>query len=466
MRDFSKQQWLDVVRDRKEGGVNLSARGKRKLGHQPGLVAPASLNELQRIMHPATARPTPIRALGANSASTQCSTAIGGTIVDMTLLNKITDLSQNTVTVQAGVSLAELTEFLAEQNLELPCAIDLVARTVGGAVSGACFGPSHDGQSAFLTSQVLSLKVVTPTGQLLIVDETKSNLLNVFRMSMGVLGIVYEVTLRVRPLERFVLRQRKMSVAMFAHAANIMLHQRVGIKFFYLPFKDRIYAELRRAEISGKRVRSLPWRLKDWGESAVLPAICAKLSRIVPIASVRYSLVDGINEMGQALLTNSMTEGGSAAVEARTQTSGRFVAPPLQYSTWCFPADDIEMLLQAYKTFAAEYYKEHKFRCDMPMVGFRLPVDRSALLSPCFDAPMIALRAVSNPHPLWDDYVMDFAEFAQRWGGVPMFNQSRCAEPTYTSTVFGSRLDFFKKIRRQLDPDNRMLNPFLANYLS
>ncbi|MEM7611336.1 MAG: FAD-binding oxidoreductase [Pseudomonadota bacterium] len=432
---------------------------------KPGITAPTSLKQLLEIMRPFSQYPTPIRPMGANSTSTQCNSAVGGTVVDMTSLNKITDITERTVTAEAGVTLRELTDFLAERGYEIAGSIDLVNRTVGGAVASGSFGPSHDGETAFIGSQAIAMKVVTAEGKLMEVTEARESLMNMFRISMGALGIVYDVTFKIRPAENFVLKQTKMDITTFSRAATALANQRIGLKFFFLPFKGRIYTELRRAQDVEKPVRELPWRLKDWGETTVLPAICGKLGRIVPIASLRYSLVDGLNDLGQSMFTNTLTECGNNAVQFRNQANGKSEGPPLEYTSWCFPINEIGMLLTAYQTFARDYYRDNKFRCDMPVVGFRLPMDRSALLSPSFDQPMIALRVVSNPHPLWEDFVMDFAEFAQRWGGVPLLNQSRCAEQAYTSGVFGTRLDFFKKMRRQMDPDGRMLNPFLAQYL-
>ena len=330
-------------------------------------------------------------------------------------------------------------------------------------MASACFGPSLADDGVFVASQVESLKVVTPAGQVLVIDGSRGNLLNVFRMSLGMLGVIFEVTLRVRPIRQFVVRQSKMDIATFGRSATLLIEQDVGLKFFMMPFRDRVYSELRRRDAPVKKVRGLNWRVKDLGESTVLPAICGKLARIVPIPSVRYSLVDGITDMGQSLLARTAAEGGDAAIEQRSR-SGRFAAPPLSYSTWCFPVDNIPMLLAGYTDFAAQYYRRNKFRCDMPLLGFKVGQDTSSILSPSFDGPMIALRAVSHPHPMWDDFVMDFAEFAQRWGGIPLFSQSRCAEVAYATTAFGSRLEFFRKIRRQLDPDERLLNPFLAQY--
>lgn len=100
----------------------------------------------------------------------------------------------------------------------------------------------------------------------------------------------------------------------------------------------------------------------------------------------------------------------------------------------------------------------------MPTVGFRVGRDNSALLSPSFDEPMFALRAISANSRGWDDFAIDFADFARHWGGVPLFNQTREVPADYPAQVFGARLGSFRKIRRQFDPENRMMNPFLSQY--
>jgi hypothetical protein len=77
---------------------------------------------------------------------------------------------------------------------------------------------------------------------------------------------------------------------------------------------------------------------------------------------------------------------------------------------------------------------------------------------------MFALTAVSTQSKGWENFVIDFAQFAQHWGGGALFNQTRGLLQDHATAVFGSRLGFFRKIRRQLDPDNRLMNPFLSQY--
>ncbi len=98
----------------------------------------------------------------------------------------------------------------------------------------------------------------------------------------------------------------------------------------------------------------------------------------------------------------------------------------------------------------------------MPAVGFRVSKDPSALLSPSFDEPVFALQTTSTQQRGWDDFVIDLAQFAENWGGTPLFSQSRAFRAEHAAQSYSTRLDFFRKIRRQLDPENRLLNPFLA----
>jgi hypothetical protein len=101
----------------------------------------------------------------------------------------------------------------------------------------------------------------------------------------------------------------------------------------------------------------------------------------------------------------------------------------------------------------------------MPTVGFRLNRDRSALLSPSFESPMFTLSPLSTQDQGWEDFVLDFAEFAGRNHGVPFFNQTRNASPEVVAQRFGTRLAFFNKVRRELDPLDRLVNPFFQSYL-
>ncbi|HEX7063320.1 MAG TPA: FAD-binding oxidoreductase [Woeseiaceae bacterium] len=443
-----------------------SSRFHRRAVMPPSVIRPRTLKELRECLVPGSPYAPPFRPMGAGSSSTDCIAATAGTVIDMSAFDEIVNIDayEDTAVVQPGVRLGRLASALAHHGLELAGSHDLAGRTVGGAIAGGCTGPNiSDG--GFFASQALSMKVVTPSGRLLEISRDKQNLLNAFRLSYGMLGTICEITLKVRPVTPFAVAHRRCTIEQFAAAAERLCRTDIGVKFYLMPFRDRVYLDLRRYTREAAAAHRIPWKIKDWGESTVLPHVFKSLNRIVPVPGVRYRIIDEISRMTQGIVNNRFVSVGSNSTAA-PRGDGPDRQPSLNYSTWVFPAADFSIVVQAYREFCLRIRKQSGFRCDLPTMGFRVARDRSALLSPSFDEPMFALSAVSTQTKGWEDFVLDFAEFAEQWGGMPFFNQTRSLTAAYCSEAFGSRLDFFRRIRRQLDPDNRMMNPFLLQYFA
>lgn len=427
------------------------------------VVRPAGLPDLRKCLSPASQYSRPFRPRGVGSSSTDCTTAALGTIVDMNAFDQIINIDayNDTVTVQAGVRIGQLSNALSEHGLELAGSHDLMNRTVGGAIAGGCIGPGIANDGAYFATQLVSAKLVTADGRLLQVTQQQKNLLNAVRLSYGMLGIIYEVVLRVRPVMPFSVTHRRCTVHQFSKAVESFSRTDIGIKFYLMPFRDCVYLDLRRYSADAAAQRSIPWKIKDWGESTVLPGVLKSLNKVVPVAGIRYRMIDEISKITQGIVNNRLVTSGSNATAHGGSSTGR---SNLNYSTWVFPATDFAIVVQAYIDFCLKIHGENGFRCDMPAVGYRLCRDTSALLSPSFDEPMFALTAVSTQADGWEDFAIDFAEFAQHWGGGAFFNQTRGLIPEHAVNVFGARQGLFRKIRRQLDPDNRLMNPFLSQY--
>lgn len=433
---------------------------------RPRTYAPDTLAKLARCLEPRTNIALPIRIRGAGTASTDCNESPKGTVIVTTKLNKLVriDNYNHTVTAEAGIRLGKLVDALAQQGLELIGNHDQMERTLGGALASPCMGPGIGDQAAYLSSQLISMKVVTVGGRVMTISEQKQHLLAAFRVSYGMLGVIYEATLRVRPISTFSASHRSLSVDRFADVADRLSNANVGLKFYLLPYRNRVYLDLRRYDSDPGNTYDTPWKFKDWGESTVLPHVFRSLNRVMPIPAVRYRLIDGISAATHGIVNSKLVNHGNNF--AATGRRRRDKPSNLLYSTWCFPATDFSLVVKAYVEFCQRTLGESGYRCDMPAVGFRVSRDPSALLSPSFDEPMFALQTVSTQRSGWDDFVIDLALFAERWGGTPLFSQSRAFRAEHAVQTYSSRLDFFKKIRQQLDPEKRLLNPFLAQCFS
>jgi FAD/FMN-containing dehydrogenase len=422
-------------------------------------------SEIQQVLMDAKRYPSPVRPVGSGSSTTRCITANGGTQLDLSSMNRVLKIEGDRVTVQPGISLTELAQVLADEGLELVGGFDLASRTVGGAVSAASLEASLAGDVGQFASHVLQLKVLAPNGKKFVVSEKTKTLLALMRLSYGLLGIIYEVTLRVRPIQGFSVQTAKVSFKDFGQLGAKLLGATAGVKLYLLPFRDRIYLELRRPAAEGDPGRKFAWRLKDWAVYTALPEAARSISRAVPIKQIRYPLIDSLSEVAQALVNNALVRSGSNSVEQTGRYALLGKKSRFTYTTWAFPAAEFASTALAYKLFCKEYYARTGYRCDMPTVGFRLNRDRSALLSPSFDSAMFTLSPLSTQLDGWDDFVLDFADFAVQHRGVPLFNQTRNATPETVAQHFGTRLAFFNKVRRELDPTDRLVNQYFQSYL-
>ncbi len=425
----------------------------------------SSVRELMRLVNPDARAPTPIRPAGARSASTGCNTTPAGTIISIYPLDNILNIDtfNNTVTAQAGVRIYRLVEALAEHGLELLGAHDLAGRTLGGAIAAPSMGPGIGKRSACLASRVLGAKLVTPAGKLMKVNAAQQNLLGAVRSSYGLIGIIVEATLRVQPISNFTVSHRKITIDDFCRVVDTLSNNEVGFKFYMLPYRDRIYLDLRRYSDSAGHAYRTPWKIKDWGETTVLPGLFKSFNRLLPLHSVRYQVIDTVSEATQGIVNGRfVTTGNNTLAGSCGRNFGR--TRNLLYTTWCFPATDFSVVARAYRQFCRQSYEKSRYRCDMPTVGYYIYQDQSALLSPSFDEPMIALQTSSTQTNGWEDFVIDLADFAEHWAGVPVFSQTRSLRADYARQIYGARLDFFRKVRRQLDPEDRFLTPFMAQY--
>ena len=243
--------------------------------------------------------PSPVRPIGSGSSTTRCITANGGTQLDLSAMNRVLKIEKDTVTVQPGISLPDLAEVLAEEGLELIGGFDLASRTVGGAVCAAGLEASMAGDVGQFASHAVQLKVLSPNGKRFVVSEKTKSLLALMRLSYGLLGVVYEITLRVRPIQGFAVQTAKVGFKDFGKLGNRLLSASAGVKLYLLPFRDRIYFELRRPAAEGDPGKKFAWRLKDWTVYSALPEAARSLGMALPIRQLRYPL-DRQLERGRA----------------------------------------------------------------------------------------------------------------------------------------------------------------------
>jgi hypothetical protein len=135
------------------------------------------------------------------------------------------------------------------------------------------------------------------------------------------------------------------------------------------------------------------------------------------------------------------------------------------YSMWAFPQNDFPRVLAEYFAFCNAYYKEHRYRCNVVNGASRVHQDRGSLFSVSYAGPMFTLEPSSTGEKGWDEFLMDFNDFASALGGTPTFNQTRALQADHITKAFGDRAKLFRALRQRADPLNRLRNSYFAYLL-
>jgi FAD/FMN-containing dehydrogenase len=409
--------------------------------------------------------PSPVRMVGADYSQTRCVGGDGGTTVDTGGLNKILEFGETFVRAQAGVRVGDLVQALAERGLELPLTPEMGQISLGAAAVTTLPQASYEAGVAQMSSCVAEIKMITPQGKQMVVTERERDLLRVLRSSFGLLGVVHEVVLRVRPLTPVKIDYQVLTLKDFTTRFKSIVTAPGALRLHLSPFTDKITVERRTLDESASVTRSGIWQVRNSVMRNVLPAFGSTVGSVLAAPGLRAGLLSGVHRALRATLDR-----GSRGVVLyshewlRDMPSEAWKARHT-YSLWAFPQADYPNLLAEYFAFCKTYYKEHRYRCNLVSGASRLHQDKGSLFSVSYAGPMITLEPSSTGEKGWDDFLIDFNDFASGQGGTPTFNQTRALQPEHVAKSFGERIKLFGALRQRTDPLNRLRNSYFAHLL-
>lgn len=173
------------------------------------LVRPTSVAELGELIRDAAARASALYPVGG-----QTTTALGnpptrpGHVVDLGGLAQVIDFPARdmTITVQAGIAIQALREMLTRENLRLPIDVPEADRaTLGGILATNTSGPRRYGYGT-LRDYVIGISALNDSGcefkagGRVVKNVAGYDLCKLLVGSLGTLGIITQVTLKLRPL--------------------------------------------------------------------------------------------------------------------------------------------------------------------------------------------------------------------------------------------------------------------------
>jgi FAD/FMN-containing dehydrogenase len=382
-------------------------------------------------------------------------------------MNQIVSIGPDTVTAEAGALLIDVAKELERQGLQFYVNIELGNATLGSLACCATKDASMPGEFGQANSYCVGMKMVTPSGELLEVDEQDPELLQAARSSYGLFGIVYEVTFKVRPLQAMEVEHVVFEADDFARKLPELSTRGQSIMMYVFPFPGRVGVEFRRytgpAQEARKPASHLVWKVRNYVWKTFLPSSVVAAERYIPGRGTGYRVIDVVNRAAQLFLFPRLRARHTVPTDQIMRYPEKSGRTRFTFSIWAFKEEQYAETLLEYLEFATRYSEQTGFRPTMLDVGYRVEQDDSSLFSYSHDGRVLTIDPVSRGGPAWRDFLEAFNEFCSEHDGKPLFNQSWGLKPHHVRRSFGDRVDRFEEYRRRFDPNERLLNSYFRD---
>lgn len=426
-----------------------------------------SIDDVVRIVTDPDRYPSPVRAKGSHHSTTRCVVAESGTVIDMTRMNRILDIDADamTITMQAGVLHIDAARALERQGLQFYVNCEIGNLTVG---SGACGGTKdasfHSADEGWeygqVASYVAAMTVVQADGSLRKITEAEPDLLAAMRSSYGMLGIVVEVTFRVKEIRPMAVEHVRYELDDFVARLDDLLAENRSMMLYLFPFLDSVVVEYRSEGSGPIRSNGWQWRLRNTTWSTLWPGFAKTVTRFVPFRQLRSWIIDAVNRLTQMVMVKLIKADDTSPADQIIRYADVAGYASYTFSIWAFPQNSYGESIRAYYAFCRDYFRDHGYRCDLMNVGYYIAQDRQSLFSYTREGPALTLDPVSTGAPGWHRFVTAYNRFCIDHGGKPLFNQSPNLTRDQAQAAFGPEIASFRALRQSLDPTDRFYNAF------
>ena len=445
MSDLSVPNWFgDIVSHPKVVAEAKSARG------------------IARILRDPAKYPSPVRAFGSNHSTAACTTADAGTMIKMRGMNRILEITDETVTVEAGAILVDVAQELKKRGLQFYVNTEIGNLSIGSAACAGTKDGSMPGEFGQVSSYCTRMKMVLPSGKILEADEKSDpELMKMLRCSYGTFGIVTEATFRIRPIQPMEVFHETFKVKEFAKRLPELWGRGYSMMYYMFLFDELVTVEFRRYN---PKTRKKPdddvWALRNYLWSEAGPRTCFRAERDIENRFIRYKFVDAFGALWRFKLEHMIKSKNTTATDQIIRYPDVSDESRYTFSLWAFPEEKYGKILPQYTKWVKKYNKTKRYRTNMIHVGYRIAKDQESLLSYSYGGNVMTIDPVSTANTGWRQFLTDFNEWCSERGGVPLPNQTFGFTRAQAQKALGERLDTIAAKRAEFDPEDRLLNSF------
>jgi len=420
-------------------------------------VQPRNEAEISAAVKDAAAAGLQVRALGSGHSFTAAA-ATGGLALDLSLWSGITaaDTRTGLVTVRSGTTLRALNAALAELGLAMANLGDIDAQTIAGALSTGTHGTGA--RLGGLATQAEALDLVLADGsQVTCSASTRPELFAAARVGLGALGVVTAVTLRCVPSFTLAADERPMPVEQVIEQFDALAADNDHFEFYWFPYGRQALVKRNNrlpaagaGSPAGRAPAPMPGWRRFWEfevmENAAFGTLC-RLGRAAP------RLIPALNRLS------------SAALSARSYTDASyrvFVTPRRVHfveSEYAVPRESVADVLAELRRAVPRLAEPVMFPVEV-----RVAAADDIWLSTAYgrDTAYVAVHQYTGlPYRAYFDL---FESVVAPVGGRPHWGKMHSLDAARLGPLY-PRFDDFRRVRAQVDPEDRFGNRYLSRVL-
>lgn len=414
------------------------------LNEPQNILYPKCIEDIQNIVNSCRREGKKIRVIGAGHSFVPIA-ATEGVLLSLDNLKGIDQINRKKkrVTVWAGTTLKDLGLLLHEQGYAMENLGDINSQTIAGSISTGTHGSGINYGS--LSTQITELTVVTADGQILTVSENENNhLFDAARLSLGMLGIIVKVEIQVIDSHQLVSESRRASTDEILPNLHTLTTTNRHFEFFWFPY-TRTYQIKTLNSPGAEGVTKLKGKSTFNNmilENGALWAL-SELSKNQPKMSKSISKIIAWGIPTGKAIGNSFDMYATPRLVKFNE---------MEYSV---PADKMAPVLQD-----IDYViRKNKFKVHFPIECRYVQAD-NLWLSPSYqrDSAYIAIHMYKGME--YEAYFAAVEEVFRHYDGRPHWGKMH----TLTAQDFKEmypRFNDFLHLRKQMDPEDILLNSYL-----
>ncbi len=364
-----------------------------------------------------------------------------GLMIDVSALSGLYgyDATTGQARFGAGTRLFEVAQALNEVGRALPNLPDIDVQTLAGSFATGTHGTGN--RLTALHDYIVAFRMITPRGEVVEVDAARQpDLFQAGKVSLGALGILTEVTLRTVPAFRLHRQMTIEPVGPFLDRIEALGETHRNFEFFYSPGTGLV-----------------AWLVHDVTDGPVTPREAAADDAFLDGLKQLRDMFGWFPWLRRQIASQSFPRG---RIEDVTDESWALLSTtrPTRFNEMEYHLPRAEGVATLRKVIRLLDQRREAF---FPL-EYRHVAEDPAWLSPFQGGPRASIALHAAVDERFDYFFRDFEPLYRAVGGRPHWGKLNTMDQAGAAALYPD-FNRFRELRREIDPDGKFLNPYLAS---